>query len=228
MKTVQGLEQGFIAVSYKNRFKFLYSFLRKNTQTMKIMIFINSCACAQYFSDLLNFLNIDNQVLHGKLKQAKRTQVMNSFRKNNQSVLICTDVASRGLDIPFVDLVLQIDAPISLDKYVHRVGRTARGHLGKGRSLIVLYEHEIGFLQDLKKLGLEEIKEFLVPESKMVDIDETIENLVKKNYELNQAAKDAFKQTLQSFSNHNNKEVFSVMNLDIKHFAKGFGLDVPP
>lgn len=86
----------------------------------------------------------------------------------------------------------------------------------------------MGFLQDLKKLGLEEIKEFIVPESKMVDIDETIENLVKKNYELNQEAKDAFKQTLQSFSNHSNKEVFSVMNLDIKHFAKGFGLDVPP
>lgn len=61
------------------------------------------------------------------------------------------------------------------------MGRTARGSEGKGRSLIVLYEAEQGFLQDLKKLGLEEIKEFIVPESKMMDIDETVCNLVKKN-----------------------------------------------
>lgn len=64
---------------------------------------------------------------------------------------------------------------------MHRVGRTARGSSGKGRSLIVLYEHELGFLQDLKKLGLEQIKEFIVPESKMIDIDDTVQNLVKKN-----------------------------------------------
>lgn len=116
MQTVKGLEQGFVSINYKNRFKFLYSFLRKNKQQQKIMIFINSCACAQYFSNLLNFLNVDNQVLHGKLNQARRSQVMNSFRKNKEAVLICTDVASRGLDIPLVDLVLQIEAPISLDK----------------------------------------------------------------------------------------------------------------
>lgn len=116
MQTVKGLEQGFVSINYKNRFKFLYSFLRKNKQQQKIMIFINSCACAQYFSNLLNFLNVDNQVLHGKLNQARRSQVMNSFRKSKEAVLICTDVASRGLDIPLVDLVLQIEAPISIDK----------------------------------------------------------------------------------------------------------------
>jgi len=59
---------------------------------------------------------VENQVLHGKLKQAKRTQVMNHFRKSKEAILICTDVASRGLDIPLVDLVLQLDAPITLDK----------------------------------------------------------------------------------------------------------------
>mmetsp|Transcript_67923 Transcript_67923/g.146483 ORF Transcript_67923/g.146483 Transcript_67923/m.146483 type:complete len:81 (+) Transcript_67923:974-1216(+) len=80
------------------------------------MIFINSCSCAQFFSDLLNFLSVDNSVLHGKIKQARRTQVLNNFRTKSEGTLICTDVAARGLDIPAVDFILQLEAPLSIDK----------------------------------------------------------------------------------------------------------------
>lgn len=65
---------------------------------------------------MLNFLSVDNLVLHGKLKQSKRTQVMQSFRTSERSILLCTDVASRGLDIPAVDYILQLEAPLSIDK----------------------------------------------------------------------------------------------------------------
>jgi len=116
LKTVKGLEQGFISAKFENRFRFIYSFLKKNISNKKIMVFINSCSCAQYFSNMLNFLSVENAVIHGKLKQAKRTQVMHSFRTKDRGVLLCTDVASRGLDIPSVDFILQLDAPLSIDK----------------------------------------------------------------------------------------------------------------
>lgn len=64
--------------------------------------------------------------------------------------MICTDVAARGLDIPAVDWIVQFDPPDDPRDYIHRVGRTARGAGGKGKSLLFLQPSEIGFLKHLK------------------------------------------------------------------------------
>lgn len=79
--------------------------------------------------------------LHGKMSQKKRTRSLEAFAQCSNALLICTDVAARGLDIPDVDWVVQFDPPQDPDAYVHRVGRTAR--LGReGSSLIYLAPHE--------------------------------------------------------------------------------------
>ena len=79
--------------------------------------------------------------LHGKMKQVQREKALRLFTESSRGCLLCTDVAARGLDVPDVDWVLQVDPPQDPNAFVHRVGRTAR--MGKsGRALIMLLAKE--------------------------------------------------------------------------------------
>lgn len=74
-------------------------------------------------------------IIHGDVSQATREHTLRKFREGKTKVLVATDVAARGIDIPDVDLVVQMEAPVDTDSYIHRAGRTARG--GKtGRAIM--------------------------------------------------------------------------------------------
>ncbi|KAH7832602.1 putative DEAD box polypeptide 47 [Monocercomonoides exilis] len=88
------------------------------------------CVCAELKS-------FRCQPLHGDIAQAQREQTLQSFRMGNIAVLIATDVAARGIDIPQVDLIIVTHAPTDTETYVHRSGRT--GRCGRGGTCIVLY-----------------------------------------------------------------------------------------
>merc|ERR1712100_259513 len=92
--------------------------------------------------------------LHGQLAQPKRLGALNSFRSGKRDILVATDVASRGLDIPSVDLVINLDVPQNSKDYVHRVGRTARAGRS-GRSLVMVTQYDIEQFQKIEKaIGL--------------------------------------------------------------------------
>lgn len=102
----------------------------------------------------------DVEVLHGDIAQNQREVTLKRFREGKFNVLVATDVASRGLDIPNVDLVIQLDPPKDVETYIHRSGRTARaGNSGtcitfytkKQQGLINLIETKAGI--KLKKIG---------------------------------------------------------------------------
>lgn len=75
--------------------------------------------------------------LHGQLSQSKRFGSLNKFTTGERKILIATDVASRGLDIPSVDLVINYDIPTHPKDYIHRVGRTARADRA-GRAISIV------------------------------------------------------------------------------------------
>lgn len=87
----------------------------------------------------------------GKQKQTKRTTTFFQFCNADSGILLCTDVAARGLDIPDVDWIVQFDPPDDPKEYIHRVGRTARGQGGQGHALLILRPEEAGFLRFLKQ-----------------------------------------------------------------------------
>ena len=83
------------------------------------------------------------------MNQSNRIGALNKFKSNERNILIATDVASRGLDIPNVDLVINYDVPQSPKDYIHRVGRTARA--GKtGRSMIFVTQYDVENYQKIE------------------------------------------------------------------------------
>ena len=105
---------------------------------------------------------------HGDLKQNKRTTTFFDFCAAKEGILLCTDVAARGLDIPHVDWIVQYDPPDEPKEYIHRVGRTARAG-GKGRALLILQPEELTFLKYLKQAKVP-ISEFDFPAAKLANV----------------------------------------------------------
>nr|CAD7410028.1 unnamed protein product [Timema cristinae] len=108
--TVEGLEQGYVVCPSEKRFLLLFTFLKKNRKK-KVMVFLSSCMAVKYYHELLNYIDLPVMSIHGKQKQTKRTTTFFEFCNAETGILLCTDVAARGLDIPAVDWIVQFDPP---------------------------------------------------------------------------------------------------------------------
>jgi len=177
----------------------------------------------------LTFPQIDLPVLslHGKMKQQKRTNTFFEFCNSSQGILICTDVAARGLDIPAVDYIVQLDPPDDPRDYIHRVGRTARGSGKIGKTLLFLQPSEAGFLTHLKAARVP-VVEFEFPKNKLLNIGPALEKLIKQNFYLNQSAKEGYRSYLHAYASHSLRSVFDINKLDLVKIAKSFGFSTPP
>ncbi|EGO56102.1 ATP-dependent RNA helicase has-1 [Neurospora tetrasperma FGSC 2508] len=224
--TVEGLDQGYVVVDADKRFLLLFSFLKK-MQKKKVIVFFSSCNSVKYYSELLQYIDLQVLDLHGKQKQQKRTNTFFEFCNAKQGTLICTDVAARGLDIPAVDWIVQFDPPDDPRDYIHRVGRTARGNNTKGRSLLFLQPNELGFLAHLKAAKVP-VVEYDFPKSKILNVQSQLEKLIGQNYYLNQSAKDGYRSYLHAYASHSLRSVFDIHKLDLVKVAKSFGFSTPP
>merc|ERR1711915_645314 len=108
------------------------------------IIFCSTCSATLRLSLMLRSLGFTAIPLNGQMSQNKRLASLNKFKSKSRSILLATDVASRGLDIPHVDIVVNYDIPTHSKDYIHRVGRTARaGRAGKAVTLISQYDVEL-------------------------------------------------------------------------------------
>jgi len=226
--TVMGLEQGYVVVPSSKRLMVLFTFLKKNRNKKKVMVFFSSCNSVSYHAELFNYIDIPVMSIHGKQKQQKRTTTFFSFCNMKTGVLLCTDVAARGLDIPEVDWIVQFDPPDDPKEYIHRVGRTARGDQGVGRALLFLLPEEIGFLQYLQKSAKVALNEYEFPSSKISNIQSQLQRLIEKNYYLNKSAKDAYRSYLLAYASHSLRTIFNVGELDLQQVGAAFGFTAPP
>jgi len=109
-----------------------------------IIIFTRTVHDAQRLSIVLRTLGFPAVPLHGQLSQSQRLGALGKFKSGGRRVLVATDIASRGLDIPSVDVVINFDIPTHSKDYIHRVGRTARaGRSGKSITLVSQYDIEL-------------------------------------------------------------------------------------
>ena len=92
----------------------------------RIMIFTNTKDMCRRLSERLNKAGYDTEALHGDIPQSKRNQVMAGFKRGKFPILVCTDVAARGIDVDDVEAVINYDLPNENEYYIHRIGRTGR------------------------------------------------------------------------------------------------------
>ncbi|KAI1334966.1 P-loop containing nucleoside triphosphate hydrolase protein [Xylariaceae sp. FL0016] len=142
-QTVKTLQQFYMFIPLMHKDIYLVSLINEFSGRSTI-IFTRTVNEAQRVSFLLRNLGFGAIPLHGQLSQSARLGALTKFKSGNRDILVATDVAARGLDIPSVDLVLNFDLPGDSKTYVHRVGRTARaGKSGKAINLVTQYDIEI-------------------------------------------------------------------------------------
>jgi ATP-dependent RNA helicase DDX18/HAS1 len=225
--TVDTLEQGYVICPSEQRLLLLYHFIKKNLKK-KVIVFFSSRNSVSFHCELLNYIDVPCIAFHGKQKQHQRSSTYMQFCNAPSGVLLTTDVAARGLDIPHVDWIVQFDPPDDPVKYIHRVGRTARA--GRcGNALMVLLPQEQLFLKYLYQDAHISVNEYAFDLSKLDSgVSEKLEKIVMANYYLRMSARQAFEGYLLSYSSSQLKNVFNVQQLDLARVAKGFALSEPP
>ncbi|KAK7960798.1 ATP-dependent RNA helicase DBP8 [Apiospora saccharicola] len=132
------LSQMYIQVPVTHKEHYLHTFLLTEENVEKnIIVFVNKGQTCEYLHHLLRLLDHRVVSLSSKLPQRERINNLGRFRASAARILVATDVAARGLDIPEVSMVINYDLPRNPDDYIHRVGRTARaGRKGDAVSFV--------------------------------------------------------------------------------------------
>lgn len=132
------------------------------------IVFAAKCETAELLSRMLSELDIPNVSLHSLLPQPKRLDNLQTFRARRVPLLISTDVGSRGLDIPDVEMVVNWDIPAAWEDYVHRVGRTARKGK-KGLAISFVTERDVELIQTIEQKIHTQLTEREFPEESVLE-----------------------------------------------------------
>ncbi|MEX0920883.1 MAG: DEAD/DEAH box helicase [Candidatus Pacearchaeota archaeon] len=160
------LKQVFYDVPQHQKFSLLVHLLQEEKSKL-VMIFCNTKRNADLITANLKRHDFDAMALHGNLSQNKREKVLKHFHKSERFILVCTDVAARGLDIQGVSHVYNYDFPKTRDDYTHRIGRTARaGKDGKAINILTPRDYQT-FRRSTRYLETE-IEQIPVPKFKDV------------------------------------------------------------
>ena len=142
-QTVSTLLQSFCFIPHRDKDIYV-AWLVNEFASKSMIIFTRTVNETQRMAILLRALGYGAIPLHGQLSQSSRLGALGKFRARSRDILVATDVAARGLDIPSVDVVLNFDLPHNSETYIHRVGRTARaGKSGHAISMVTQYDIEI-------------------------------------------------------------------------------------
>ncbi len=173
-ETVERIEQAHIMVhnDQKNNvvlrllevedFDALIGFVRTKQQTLEL-------------ASILQEEGYKVAALNGDIAQNHREQVIESLKDGRLDIVIATDVAARGLDVPRITHVLNVDMPYDAESYVHRIGRTGRAGR-EGRALLLVTPRERRMLQVVERVTKQKINEILAPSSQQV-LQARVENL---------------------------------------------------
>ncbi|GAV84775.1 DEAD domain-containing protein/Helicase_C domain-containing protein [Cephalotus follicularis] len=163
------LEESFIECREEDKDAYLYYIFRVHGQGRTI-VFCTSIAALRHISSLLRILGINVWTLHAQMQQRARLKAIDRFRSTKHGILLATDVAARGLDIPGVRTVVHYQLPHSAEVYVHRSGRTARAS-ADGCSIALISPNETAKFASLcKSFSKVSFKHFPLENSYMPEV----------------------------------------------------------
>ncbi|KAJ7982055.1 DEAD-box ATP-dependent RNA helicase [Quillaja saponaria] len=206
-KTVDTLKQHYILVPRDVKAVYLMHILSKmeDMGIRSAMIFVNNCRTCHSLSLALEELDQEATALHSLKSQALRLDALHQFKSGQIPVLLATDVASRGLDIPTVDLVINYDIPRFPRDYVHRVGRTARAGRG-GLALSFVTQNDVELIHEIEDILQKKLEPFELKENEVLS-QLTKVNRAKNTAEMkmmddgfNEKAKERKKQKMKTLA----------------------------
>ncbi|KAG8829541.1 ribosomal RNA processing protein [Serendipita sp. 399] len=171
--TVSTLQQYYVWGPYMRKEVNLIVLVR-SLSGKSLIVFTNTVHDTVRLTLMLRSLNIAAIPLHSKLSQSTRLGSLNKFRSGGRQVLIATDVAARGLDIPQVDVVINYGVPQNSKDYIHRVGRTARAGRA-GRAITFVTQYDIEFHLRIEEVIGKKMEEWVIPEQEVAMLSEKVE-----------------------------------------------------
>lgn len=218
------LQNYYMIVEPEDKFAKLLDFIdEQNIQ--KAMMFFPTCACVEYWADVIPKFLTNRKILslHGKMKN-RRTKILDKFRQLDNVILLCTDVLARGVDIPEMDWVLQWEPPSNAAAFVHRVGRTARqGH--DGNALIMILPTEDAYVDFLQRNQKVSLKSVTVSGSRSyADVNKTLHRLQTDDRTIYDKGNRAFVSHIRAYSKHECNYILRVADLNLGRIATGYGL----
>ncbi|KAI8587585.1 DEAD-domain-containing protein [Geranomyces variabilis] len=230
-RTPSSLEIGYLICTPAEKMVQLIALLRSETEK-KFILYFSTCACVDYFYKILSGLSqlrgFAFHSLHGKMDAKRREAVYKKFTTSaSSSVLVCTDVAARGLDIPDVDYVVQYDPPQDPKAFAHRCGRTAR--LGReGKAVVFLTQAEDTYVEFLRirkvpmvELPLRDSGAAGVTEEQLLEAMRRCNTSDRDVYE---KSTKAFVSWVRSYGEHQASSIFRFKDVDVGAVAMAFGL----
>ncbi|KAK9746491.1 Helicase conserved C-terminal domain [Popillia japonica] len=171
-QTVEKLQQYYIFIPVKFKDIYLVHILNELAGN-SFMIFCSTCNNTIRTALMLRNLGFTAVPLHGQMSQNKRLAALTKFKAKNRSILISTDVASRGLDIPHVDIVVNFDIPTHSKDYIHRVGRTARAGRS-GRAITFVTQYDVELYQRIEELIGKKLPLYKTEEDEVMVLQERV------------------------------------------------------
>mmetsp|Transcript_19569 Transcript_19569/g.27525 ORF Transcript_19569/g.27525 Transcript_19569/m.27525 type:complete len:449 (+) Transcript_19569:712-2058(+) len=247
--TPSSLSNYFLFCPSERKLGHLTHFL-SNRLDSKLILFTLTCAGVDFLAELLSHLlnvemwkrncktdeedNFKVYALHGKLHQDKRTGIFNKFSRVGKGVLVCTDVAARGIDIPDLDWIVQYEPPQDPNFFIHRVGRVARAGK-KGNSLTFLLPKEQPYIEFLaiKRVPLMEFENSPDSETgvKFLNCEENDKLVLQRAREVIKADRSllvkgttAFISFLRAYKEHRCQFIFRFTDLDLAALVEAFAL----
>ncbi|KAI8999942.1 P-loop containing nucleoside triphosphate hydrolase protein [Gaertneriomyces semiglobifer] len=141
--TTENIKQEIVYVPHNRKTSKLVEVLEQEKLTARkypqgqylVLVFVRTKRQCDQLVTTLKARGLQATTIHGDLPQTRREQALDSFRHGRQPIMVATDVFQRGMDVPNVMHVIQVDLPAQIDEYVHRIGRTGRaGNMGKATS----------------------------------------------------------------------------------------------
>ena len=125
-RPARGARQAFLPVGQQDKLALLAQVLHGRQAQDSTVVFCNTLASCRACEHHLSELGLDTLCLHGDVPPRERREVIARFRAGDAGLLVCTDLAARGLDFSGISHVINYDMPQNIEEYIHRIGRTAR------------------------------------------------------------------------------------------------------
>ena len=167
--TVAELDQKYILTPASVRDSYLVYILREHAENKSVIIFTHTCKNCQTLTNMLWKCDLPCVALHSLKSQGERLAGLATFKSGLVKILVATDVASRGLDIPQVELVINSNVPASPKDYIHRVGRTARAGRG-GMAITLMTQYDVDRVKQIEATINTKLVEFETNENEVLPL----------------------------------------------------------